>query len=652
MRIGASQCGGRRGHWLAAFSLLAALALAQTGCVSYLKEWAHNGAKVGPNYAPPHVPLPEKWVDETHPRVRVGETNLAQWWDVFGDPALSKLIHQAYAQNLTVRQAGIQIMQAQIQKNIALSDLLPQAVSMNGGYVHGQVSRNGGAGVAGVSFGTAFAPSPSLSPPGSPTTPIAGLATPLTTAGTVTNGVPTIVSGTAAAGGGGTPAKGSRFFDSYGLTTSFAWELDFWGLFRRNLEAANASLDQSMRNYDELVVQLLANVATQYIELRTLQRRLQLARLNVALQEPLVARLEQQFKAGIATSRPAYFQLKSNLDNTRALIPPLEIALRQANNQLCNLLGMPVRDLVPELGDGMVPDPSEADKTIVHIPGPIDETVALSIPGDTLLRRPDVQALERSLRIQSAAVGIAIAEMFPHIGVNGNIGLSANRLNLLFDQQSWLGSIGPSLSWNILNFGRFRANIRFQNAQLEKQLLVYQQGVLNANQDAENALVAYLQSIEQAKRLQDSANAAVEVTRYYFGQLETGYLPPAGTSLSFYNQVFTAVNFRVNQQDAAAQAQGNIALNLVLLYRALGGGWQIRLKDGGACQTPPVPPIETLPVPAPSAGPVPPPSFPPIAAAPEGVVRRSLRVAAPVEESTWSDRTGPLRMGRPSTENR
>jgi outer membrane protein TolC len=314
------------------------------------------------------------------------------------------------------------------------------------------------------------------------------------------------------------------------------------------------------------------------VELRTLQKRLELARQNVRMQEPLVRRLYQQYRAGIATSKPAYFQLKSNLDNTKALIPPLEIALRQANNQLCILLGIPVRDLLPLLGDGVVADAKNPRKRAVHIPRPLDNRVVVGIPGALLLERPDVLAMERQLRIQSAQIGIAEAQMFPHFGINGSIGLAADRLNKLFDQQSWVGGIGPSLTWNILNYGRLLADVRFQNNQYRQFVLAYQQTILNANQDAENSLVAYLQSLEQFQRLQSSANAAAQVTQYYYNQLAKGYLPPAATSLAFYNQIFTAANFQVTQQDLAAQAEGNIALNLILLYRAMGGGWQIRVK--------------------------------------------------------------------------
>jgi NodT family efflux transporter outer membrane factor (OMF) lipoprotein len=512
--------------------------------------------------------------------VRPGNPNIAAWWIVFDDPVLTRLIHEAAAQNLTVRQAGIQIMQAQIQRDIAGTELLPQAQSLLASYSHGEVSRNNGVGPgAGATFGTGLSPSTTVSSITIPSTPIAGTASPLTSAGTITTETSPLINGIAAGGGGGIPSDNSRFFNNFGTSLNLACELDFWGLFRRNLEAANAALDQSMQNYNEIMVQLLANVATQYVEMRTLQKRLELARQNVRLQEPLVAKLEQQYKTGIATSKPAYFQLKSNLDNTKALIPPLEISLRQANNQLCVLLGRPVHDLLPELGDGLVPDPLDPKNKAVRIPQSTDPHVVLAIPGDLLLQRPDVLAMERQLRIQSAQIGIAEAEMFPHIGINGSIGLAADRFNKLFDQQSWIGSIGPSLTWNILNYGRLLANVRSQNNQFQQYVLAYQQTILNANQDTENALVAYLQTLDQSRHLQDSANAAVEVTKYYYTQLTQGYLPPAATSLSFYNQIFTAVNFQVQQQDAAAQAEGNIALNLILLYRALGGGWQIHAQE-------------------------------------------------------------------------
>jgi NodT family efflux transporter outer membrane factor (OMF) lipoprotein len=606
---------GWGGSFLPSFAL-SLLVLTQAGCTSAITEWCHNSFKVGPNYQNPGAPVSPQWIDQGHSHVALGKPNLAEWWDVFGDPVLSRLIRQAYAQNLTLREADLVIEQAWMQRNIARTELLPQGQSMTAGYAHGEVSRNNGVFPAGgPAFGTGLAPGAGVSGLSTPSTPIGGASAfgaGAAAAGTTVTGTGALLNSSIGGGGagGGVPLAPSRFFDNYGTSMNLSWELDFWGLFRRNLEAANANLNQSMHNYDEMVVQFLANVATQYVELRILQKQLALARKNVALQEPLVKKLYQQFKAGIANSKPAYYQFKSNLDNTKALIPPLEISLRAANNALCVLLGMPVRDLLPELGDGTVPDSKDAKERVVHIPRPVEDTLVLDIAGDVLLRRPDVLAMEEQLRIQSAQIGISEAQLFPHIGINGSIGLSADRVASLFNPQSWIGSIGPSMTWNILNYGRLLANVRIQNNRYQQFVLAYQQTILNANEDAENSLVSYLRSLEQSKYLTDSANAAAEVTKYYYDQIAAGYLPPAATSLTYYNQVFTAVAFQVAQQNVAAQAEGNIALDLILLYRALGGGWQIRLKDGGhgpapEVMSPPVPEGELLPPPrrAPQPGP-------------------------------------------------
>ena len=196
---------------------------------------------------------------------------------------------------------------------------------------------------------------------------------------TTTTSPSTLIRGSAGPVGGGSATN--RFTSDFSQNLNASWELDFWGLFRRNVEAANASLDQSMSNYDSMVVLLLANVATQYVEIRTLQRRLELARYNVAIQEPLVDAYEKRYRVGFSNATPGYFQLLANLEATRALIPTLELSLRQVNNQLCVLLGRPVHDMLPELGDGTVPDPADPTKRMVYIPRPRDPSVVVGIPG-------------------------------------------------------------------------------------------------------------------------------------------------------------------------------------------------------------------------------------------------------------------------------
>jgi NodT family efflux transporter outer membrane factor (OMF) lipoprotein len=550
-------------------------AIGQTGC-STLSHWLHNGFKVGPNYSPPGAPLPGEWVDARDPKVRQGDPNLSTWWDVFDDPVLNRLLQESYSENLTIRAAGAQIIQAQIARFVAKTELLPQGQNAILGYLRGMGSRTGGSPIgAGPSFGTGISPGTTLTPVTVPGAPITGAtATGFNNTTTPPN---TLILGAAGPIAGGSATN--RYTSDFSQNLNASWELDFWGLFRRNVEAANASLDQSVNNLDSMLVLLLANVASQYVEIRTLQRRLELARYNVAIQEPLVSAYEKRYRAGFSNAFPGYVQLLSNLEATRALIPSLELTLRQVNNQLCVLLGRPVHDMLPELGDGTVPDPTDPTKRIVYIPRPRDPSVVVGIPGNYLLRRPDVRAAEDALRVQSARIGIAEAELFPHIGINGSIGLASNNFNHLFAPASGTGGIGPSLTWNILNYGRLLANVRFNNLLYQQLVAEYQQSVLNANQDAENSMIGYLRSVDQTIHLRASADAAVRLTDYLIRQYEGGYLPPGVADTSaFVTQLFTAVNFRVTQQDAAAQAEGNIALNLVFLYRAMGGGWQIRLQ--------------------------------------------------------------------------
>lgn len=568
-----------------------------SGCTS-LPEYIHNGFKVGPNYKDPGAPLPEKWMDEKEPLVHTGNPNLASWWDVFEDPVLNDLIKRVHLENLTVRAAGAQIKQADELRKIALSELLPQAQTASVNYSRNMASLNNGALVGGgAAYGVGLNPAPFLSPVTPPLAPLNAVAVIAGGNGTgaTTTGFSAGGPGTAGGGGVGGVGGANRFFSNVSTAGSLSWELDFWGLFRRNLEAANAGLDQSILNYDELVVIMLANLATQYVEIRTLQRRLELARKNVAMQEPLVKAYKDRADKGMANAPPGYFQLKSNLDNTKALIPPLEISLRQANNQLCELLGQPMQDLLPTLGVPLEPDVNMPSKRRIRIPHPVREDVVVGIPADILLKRPDVLAAERQLRIQCAQIGIAEAQLYPHIGINGTIGVAASNLPSLFSPNSWAGGIGPSLTWNILQYGRILANVRAQDYQFQQYVLTYQNAVLNANQDVENSIVAYIKTIDQAKYLRDSADAAVALTKYLYTQFEKGYLPTGIVDTSaFVTQVWTAVNFQVTQEDLAAQAEGNIALQLILLYRAMGGGWQIRFNQDNngnnpACVPPAVP---------------------------------------------------------------
>jgi NodT family efflux transporter outer membrane factor (OMF) lipoprotein len=469
------------------------------GC--HLKEWVRNGYKVGPNYCRPQAPVASEWIDYRDPRVKSVEQDLSEWWRVFNDPVLDRLVESAYEQNLSLREAGARVLAARALRDFAVGNLFPQTQEAAGAYSRNKLSEE-------------------------------------------------------QAGG----APRDVWISDWNAGFNLSWELDFWGRFRRAVESADATLDASIENYDDVLVVLLADVATNYVQYRTFEQRLFYANTNVEIQRKSYQLAKDKQEAGTATERDTQ-QAKQILEQTQALIPVLETGMRQANNRLCVLLGMPPKDLADVLGEG---------KDIPQ--APLD--VAVGIPADLLRRRPDVRRAERQVAAQSAQIGIAEAEFYPHIAINGNIGLAADQFKELFDTpDAMIGSIGPSFRWSILNYGRLLANVRFQDARFQELAYSYQNSVLNAAREAEDGIIAFLQSQEQVIRLAasvEAANRTVEITAEQYRQGAVDFTP-----LFLFQDTLT------QQQDQLAAARGNIALSLIATYRAIGGGWEMRLvRDG------------------------------------------------------------------------
>jgi NodT family efflux transporter outer membrane factor (OMF) lipoprotein len=295
---------------------------------------------------------------------------------------------------------------------------------------------------------------------------------------------------------------------------------------------------------------------TAYIDIRTFEQRLQYARRNAEIQEKSLQLTKARAEEG-ATGEISVRLSESNLEATRASIRPLEIGLRQANNRLCTLLGAPTIDLSELLGGGR------------GIPSAPDE-VAVGIPADLLRRRPDVRAAERQVAAQSAQIGVALADFYPSIAVTGEISVRAEEFEDLFKSLSNGGSVGPSFRWNVLNYGRIRNNVRIQDARFQELIAAYQNAVLSANQEVEDALVAFLQTQEQVKSLAASVQAtqrALELELLNFQEGETDF-----------SGVFVLQGDLALKQDQLAAAQGEVVASLVAVYRALGGGWQIRCR--------------------------------------------------------------------------
>ena len=341
-----------------------------------------------------------------------------------------------------------------------------------------------------------------------------------------------------------------------------SWELDFWGRYRRAIESANANVDASVEGYSDALVLLLSDVATAYVQMRTYEQRLQYARNNVEIQQGSLRLAEQRFSNGVATELDVR-QARSNLAQTEALIPPLQAGRRQSSNQLCILLGMPVSDLANHLPPGPIPRP------------PFE--VAVGVPADLLRRRPDIRRAERQVAAQSAQIGVAEADLYPQFGINGFLGYAANDFKDLFEAKSLLGFIIPQFQWNVLNYGRITNNVRVQEARLQTTTLQYQQTVLRAGREVEDALVGFLQAQQQAARLEEGVREVARSVELVVIQFRGG--------VTDFNRVYNTQTQLVNQQDGLATSQGNIALNLIQAYRALGGGWQY-FSEG--CQAPPV----------------------------------------------------------------
>jgi NodT family efflux transporter outer membrane factor (OMF) lipoprotein len=471
-------------------------------------EYVRNGFKVGPNYQPAPAPIAQHWIDASDAQVRGTSPDLAQWWRVFRDPTVDRLVDCASRQNLTLRQAGFRVLESRLQLAIARGEFFPQTQTASGGYA--RVGEN---------------------------SPLLGL--------------------------------GSTFANQWNFGFNLAWEIDFWGRLRRAIVAGQDNLDASVANYDQAVVTMLGDIAQNYVEVRTDQEQIVYLRSSVAVQEGVVDWIQARFDAGFRQTELDLDQAKSNLAQTKAQILPLEIDAREASNRLCTLLGIPATDLQYLLGTGPIPT--------------VPPEVAVGIPADLLRRRPDVRQAERLAAAQAEQIGIAEAQLYPTFTLNGSMDWQATTFKGLFSSHAFGGSVGPQFSWDILNYGRLRNNVLYQDALLKDLLITYQTAVLQASQDVENGIVTFLRSQVQTRLLRESVEQNIKALKIAILQYETGAVN--------FTTYATIVQTLVTQQNLFAQAQGQIAQGLVQVYRGMGGGWEIRCQGpGGAGALPLVPP--------------------------------------------------------------
>ncbi len=336
------------------------------------------------------------------------------------------------------------------------------------------------------------------------------------------------------------------------------WEIDFWGRFRRAVESEDANFLGSIAAYDNALVSLTAEVARTYVLIRTLEERLRIARDNVIVQKESLRIAEVRFQGG-ATSERDVQQALTQLRSTEATIPLIQANLRQAKNALCSLLGMPPRM------DGMLGSRSAIPEA------PLE--VAVGIPADLLRRRPDIRSAELQAASQSALIGVAKADLYPAFTLNGTFGFLSSDVGKfsLSDITSWnsrFGSFGPAFSWNVLNYGQITNVVRVQDALFQESIFAYQDTVLRAQQEVEDGLMSFLQSQIRLVSLEEAAAAAKRSADLALIQYREG--------ATDYTTVLTAQAALLSQQDSLSTGQGDVPQGLIAIYRALGGGWEIR----------------------------------------------------------------------------
>jgi NodT family efflux transporter outer membrane factor (OMF) lipoprotein len=448
---------------------------------------------IGPDYPRPDAPLAAEWLARDAGTIAPPAEPIGPWWETFGDPVLNDLVAEAYRQNPSLQAAGARVIEAHARRGIAIGTLFPQTQNAVGGYRRVIASEN-------------------------------GAAVPL-----------------------------ERSYDEFLLGLDVAWELDLWGKFRRAIESADAEVLASLADYDDVLVSLLAEVAVNYIGIRTAEEALAVARHNAKLQRKSFDIASQRAREGAVTDvDPA--QSATLLYNTEAQIPLFEAQIDQQAATLSALLGVTPRRVEELVGT--------TAGTIPVVP----REVALGIPANLLRRRPDVRRTERLLAAQSAQIGVAKADLLPHFSLVGSIALDSTDAAKFFEGRSFEAFGGPTFSWAILNYGRITNNVRVQDARYQALVNDYMNSVLRAQADVEGAVAAHRGAALRTKALRDSVKAAQRLVNLVGQQYAEGAID--------FTTVVLAQQFLVDQEDLLVASRGQEAVTLVTLYKSLGGGWE------------------------------------------------------------------------------
>ncbi|MEM7587885.1 MAG: efflux transporter outer membrane subunit [Acidobacteriota bacterium] len=456
------------------------------------------GCTVGPDYQAPTVAAPADWVARESPSLEPGAEVLAEWWTRLEDPLLSELLTRAVASNHDLRVAEARVREARAQRRVASAKQLPK-IDGSADATRFRLSRNG------VGIGSVASQQ-------------------------------------------GLVNQEDDFFQA-GVDTS--WELDLFGGIRRTVEGAEARARAADEERRGVLLSVLAEVASSYVELRGAERRLQVAEDNIRIQRETLELVANKVETGLSR-RLEEVRASALLAATRSSIPTLEAARRISSYRLAVLLGEEPGALANELA------------AAAPVPLP-PELVPIGLPSELLRRRPDVRAAERRLAAATADIGVAVAELYPRFVLAGAVGgESASVSNLLQSaSRTWL--LQPSLRLPIFQ-RRIRANIKAVEARTEQMLARYEQAVLRAVEETESAIERYVRQRQAGERLGEAVAAsrrAVELAEVLYSRGLTDQLT-----------VLDAQRTLNDVEDRLALSDTALATQVIAIYKALGGGWQ------------------------------------------------------------------------------
>ena len=349
-------------------------------------------------------------------------------------------------------------------------------------------------------------------------------------------------------------------FNTYNVGFDAGWEIDIWGQLRRNVQSAEANLLYQIASYDDALVTLTGDIAVTYVTIRELQGLIAIARANADLQKQSLGIARVKLEGGTTTQLDVA-EATASYNATLATIPQYQAALAQAMNAMSVLIGETPGDVEPRVS-----------KKHQRPAGRVPAEVAVGVPADLLRRRPDIRAAEYQAAAQSAQIGVAQADLYPAFTISGAVAVKSSDVGNLFSRGSFDDFINPGFTWNFLNYGRLRNNVRVQDAEFQELLLNYQNTVLNAYAEVETALVAFLKNKQQVVYLRRSVAAARQAESFVLDQYRDG--------TASYDRVIDAQRQLLLSQSRLLAARADALTNLISVYKGLAGGWIPPNVDG------------------------------------------------------------------------